>query len=166
MSWLLFIPHLFHIKILRSQKIVLDNSLKSMYNFSMKIRNLTAKYNSHKGGRHTSAKDYNRQQLKQETKQMSDESKEPKFTVSQSWKELSEWEKANDVLIYGYLDAQEILEHFEGEEGWQYYDKNAILEAMRYAWDKSEIDWTYQDYLETIGDFLANMKDYPAGYGC
>ena len=84
-----------------------------MYNFSMKIRNLTAKYSSHKGGRHTSAKDYNRQQLKQETKQMSEESKEPKFTVSQSWKELSEWEKANDVLIYGYLDAQEILEHFD-----------------------------------------------------
>ena len=132
----------------------------------MKIRNLTAKYSSHKGGRHTSAKDYNRQQLKQETKQMSDESKEPKFTVSQSWKELSEWEKANDVLIYGYLDAQEILEHFEGEEGWQYYDKNAILEAMRYAWDKSEIEWTYQDYLETITDFLADMKEYPAGYGC
>ena len=77
---------------------------------------------------------------------MSDESKEPKFTVSQSWKELSEWEKANDVLIYGYLDAQEILEHFEGHEGWQYNDKNAILEAMRYAWDKSEIEWT-TDYL-------------------
>ena len=51
MSWLLFIPHLFHIKISRSQKIVLDNFLKSLYNFSMKIRNLTAKYSSHKGGR-------------------------------------------------------------------------------------------------------------------
>ena len=132
----------------------------------MKIKNLTAKYNTHKGGAHASAKDYDRQQLKQELKQMTDESKEPKFTVSQSWKELGEWEKANDVLIYGYLDAQEILEHFEGEEGWQYKDKNAILEAMEYAWDKSQIEWTYHDYLETIGDFLADMKEYPAGYGC
>ena len=166
MSWLLFIPHLFHIKISRSQKIVLDNFLKSLYNFSMKIRNLTAKYSSHKGGRHTSAKDYNRQQLKQETKQMSEESKAPDFSVSQSWQDLSKWEKANDVIVYGYLDAQEILEHFEGEEGWQYYDKNAILEAMKFAYDKSSIDWTYQDYLETIGDFLADMKEYPAGYGC
>ena len=82
----------------------------------MKIRNLTAKYSSHKGGRHTSAKDYNRQQLKQETKQMSEESKEPDFSVSQSWQDLSKWEKANDVIVYGYLDAQEILEHFEGED--------------------------------------------------
>ncbi|BCV00949.1 MAG: hypothetical protein CM15mV38_0890 [uncultured marine virus] len=82
MSWLLFIPHLFHIKILRSQKIVLDNSLKSMYNFSMKIRNLTAKYSSHKGGRHTSAKDYNRQQLKQETKQMSEKAKSQNSHIS------------------------------------------------------------------------------------
>ena len=137
-----------------------------MYNFSMKIRNLTAKYSSHKGGRHTSAKDYNRQQLKQETKQMSEESKEPEFTKSNAWSELSKWERANDVLIYGYLCAEEIQDHFEGHEGWQYYDKNAILEAMKFAYDRSSVDWTYEDYLETIGDFLADMKEYPAGYGC
>ena len=41
-----------------------------MYNFHMKIKNLTAKYNTHKGGAHASAKDYDRQQLKQELKQM------------------------------------------------------------------------------------------------
>ena len=166
MSWLLFIPHLFHIKISRSQKIVLDNSLKSMYNFHMKIKNLTAKYNTHKGGAHASAKDYDRQQLKQELKQMTDESKEPEFTKSNAWSDLSKWEKANDVIVYGYLCADEIQEHFEGEEGWQYYDKNAILEAMKHAYDNSKIDWSYQDYLETIGDFLADMKEYPAGYGC
>ena len=137
-----------------------------MYNFHMKIKNLTAKYNTHKGGTHASAKDYDRQQLKQELKQMTEESKAPDFSVSQSWQELSKWEKANDVIIYGYLDAVEILEHFEGIEGWQYSDKNAILEAMKFAYDRSEIDWTYNDYLETIGDFLADMKEYPAGYGC
>ena len=132
----------------------------------MKIKNLTAKYNTHKGGAHASAKDYDRQQLKQELKQMTDESKEPDFSVSKSWQELSKWEKANDVIIYGYLCADEIQEHFEGEEGWQYYDKNAILEAMKHAYNNSQIDWSYQDYLETIGDFLADMKEYPAGYGC
>ncbi len=137
-----------------------------MYNFSMKIRNLTAKYSSHKGGRHTSAKDYNRQQLKQETKQMSEESKEPEFTKSNAWSDLSKWEKANDVIVYGYLDADEIQERFEGHEGWQYYDRNAILEAMKFAYDKSNMDWTYEDYLDTIDDFLADMKEYPAGYGC
>ena len=137
-----------------------------MYNFHMKIKNLTAKYNTHKGGAHASAKDYDRQQLKQELKQMTEESKAPDFSTSQSWQELSKWEKANDVIIYGYLDAVEILEHFEGIEGWQYSDKNAILEAMKFAYDRSEIDWTYNDYLETIGDFLADMKEYPAGYGC
>ena len=72
----------------------------------------------------------------------------------------------------GYLaglpvyDADEIQDHFEGHEGWQYYDKNAILEAMKFAYDKSEADWTYEDYLETIDGFLADMKEYPAGYGC
>ena len=132
----------------------------------MKIKNLTAKYNTHKGGAHASAKDYDRQQLKQELKQMTEESKAPDFSVSQSWQELSKWEKANDVIIYGYLDAVEILEHFEGNEGWQYYDKGIVLEAMKYAYDKSNIDWTYQDFLETIGDFLANIDKYPAGYGC
>jgi len=137
-----------------------------MYNFHMKIKNLTAKYNTHKGGAHASAKDYDRQQLKQELKQMTEESKAPDFSVSQSWQELSKWEKANDVIIYGYLDAVEILEHFEGNEGWQYYDKGIVLEAMKYAYDKSNIDWTYQDFLETIGDFLANIDKYPAGYGC
>lgn len=137
-----------------------------MYNFHMKIKNLTAKYNTHKGGAHASAKDYDRQQLKQELKQMTEESKAPDFSTSQSWQELSKWEKANDVIVYGYLDAVEILEHFEGEEGWQYYDKGIVLEAMKYAYDKSNIDWTYQDFLETIGDFLANIDKYPAGYGC
>jgi len=132
----------------------------------MKIKNLTAKYNTHKGGAHASAKDYDRQQLKQELKQMTEESKAPDFSTSQSWQELSKWEKANDVIVYGYLDAVEILEHFEGEEGWQYYDKGIVLEAMKYAYDKSNIDWTYQDFLETIGDFLANIDKYPAGYGC
>ena len=132
----------------------------------MKIKNLTAKYNTHKGGAHASAKDYDRQQLKQELKQMTEESKAPDFSVSQSWQELSKWEKANDIIIYGYLDAVEILEHFEGNEGWQYYDKGIVLEAMKYAYDKSNIDWTYQDFLETIGDFLANIDKYPAGYGC
>ena len=34
---------------------------------------------------------------------MSDESKEPEFTKSNAWSEESKWEKANDVLIYGYL---------------------------------------------------------------
>ena len=137
-----------------------------MYNFHMKIKNLTAKYNTHKGGAHASAKDYDRQQLKQELKQMTEESKAPDFSVSQSWQDLSKWEKANDIIIYGYLDAVEILEHFEGNEGWQYSDKNAILEAMKFAYDRSEVDWTYNDYLETIDGFLADMKEYPAGYGC
>ena len=132
----------------------------------MKIKNLTAKYSTHKGGAHASAKDYDRQQLKQELKQMTEESKAPDFSVSQSWQELSKWEKANDIIIYGYLDAVEILEHFEGNEGWQYSDKNAILEAMNFAYDRSETHWNYEDYLETIGDFLADMKEYPAGYGC
>ena len=97
---------------------------------------------------------------------MSEESKEPEFTKSNAWSDLSKWEKANDVIVYGYLDADEIQEHFEGEEGWQYYDRNAILEAMKHAYNNSNTDWTYQDYLETIGDFLADMKEYPAGYGC
>ena len=110
----------------------------------MKIKNLTAKYNTHKGGAHASAKDYDRQQLKQELKQMTDESKEPEFTKSNAWSDLSKWEKANDVIVYGYLCADEIQEHFEGEEGWQYYDKNAILEAMKHAYDNSNTDWTYR----------------------
>ena len=37
---------------------------------------------------------------------MSEESKEPEFTKSNAWSELSKWEKANDVLIYGYLCAE------------------------------------------------------------
>ena len=137
-----------------------------MYNFHMKIKNLTAKYNTHKGGAHASAKDYDRQQLKQELKQMTDESKAPEFTKSNAWSDLSKWEKANDVIVYGYLCADEIQEHFEGEEGWQYYDRNAILEAMNHAYNNSNSDWSYQDYLETIADFLADMKEYPSGYGC
>ena len=74
-----------------------------MYNFSMKIRNLTAKYNSHKGGRHTSAKDYNRQQLKQETNDMANESTEPNFSKGDKWKELYLSGKKYDVTITGYL---------------------------------------------------------------
>jgi len=146
-------------------KIVLDNPLKTMYNFSMKIRNLTAKYNSHKGGSHTSAKDYNRQQLKQETNDMANESTEPNFSKGDKWKELFEWEKKYGITITGYLDPEEILDHLEGYEEWQYRDIRAIKEAIEFAYNKSDSDWGYQDYIDAIERHLADYTDH-SGYGC
>lgn len=96
---------------------------------------------------------------------MANESTEPNFSKGNKWKELFEWEKKYGITITGYLDPEELLEHFEGYEEWQYSDIRAIKEAMEVAYNKSDSDWGYNDYIDTIERHLADYTDH-SGYGC
>ena len=123
-----------------------------MYNFHMKIKNLTAKYNTHKGGAHASAKDYDRQQLKQELKQMTDESKAPEFTKSNAWSDLSNNQRGPHCDI----DLCDSTDNYINITGIQ-------LELGVHATDFEHVP--YHDELQRCKRYYQKYNSLTCGYG-
>jgi hypothetical protein len=73
---------------------------------------------------------------------------------------LNKVEEFYECKIYGVLDLQEVEENiqFYGAEEDEKYSKKELIEAMNYAYNKVESSYEYEIYLETIVDYLKEIR--------
>ena len=76
------------------------------------------------------------------------------------WEVLNKVEDFYECKIYGVLDLQEVEENiqFYGAEEDEKYSKKELIEAMNYAYNKVESAYEYEIYLETIVDYLKEIR--------
>ena len=78
------------------------------------------------------------------------------------WEVLNKVEDFYECKIYGVLDLQEVEENiqFYGAEEDEKYSKKELIEAMNYAYNKVESAYEYEIYLETIVDYLKEIRKF------
>ena len=82
------------------------------------------------------------------------------FHTHSVWEAIRKLEKFYECTIYGIMELQEVEENiqFYGAEEDEKYSKKELIEAMNYAYNKVESAYEYEIYLETIVDYLKEIR--------
>ena len=81
------------------------------------------------------------------------------FHTHSVWEAMMALEKFYECKIYGVLALQEVEEHLKlYDEKYSSTSKQMILEGMDYAYNKVESFYEYEIYLETIVDYLKEIR--------
>ena len=69
------------------------------------------------------------------------------------WEAVQKLEKFYECKIYGVLELQDVENNLELWGDFHNVSKQALLEAMEYAYEKVEC-YEYEVYIETIAEYL------------